>query len=155
DLKIRSTRFERVRQEVRVEPAQLLHIKEFLHPGVQQIADILPAGLGRFILNRGWANRLVAKLAGGGRILETTSLGGYLLLYALASLRALRPCSLRFQHEQARMDAWLQQIPVLVREDYALALRLAESPRLLKGYGATLALGSRNFDAILNALPRL
>lgn len=155
DLKIRSTRFERVRQEVRVEPAQLLHIKEFLHPGVQEIADILPAGLGRFILNRGWAKRLVAKLAGGGRILETTSLGGYLLLYALASLRALRPRSLRFQHEQARMDAWLQQIPVLVREDYALALRLAESPRLLKGYGATLALGSRNFDAILNALPRL
>ena len=49
----------------------------------------------------------------------------------------------------------MQQIPVLVKEDYALALRLAESPRLLKGYGETLALGSRNFDAILNALPRL
>lgn len=155
DLKIRSTRFERVRQEVRVEPAQLLHIKEFLHPGVQEIADILPAALGRFLLNSGWAKLLVTKLAGGGRILETTSLGGYLQLYAVASLRPLRPRSFRFQHEQARMDAWLQQIPVLVKEDYALALRLAESPRLLKGYGETLALGSRNFDAILNALPRL
>jgi len=155
DLKIRSTRFERVRQEVRVEPAQLLHIKEFLHPGAQEFADFLPAGLGRFLLNSGWAKRLVVKLAGGGRILETTSLGGYLQLYAIASLRVLRPRSFRFQHEQARMDAWLQQIPALVKEDYALALRLAESPRLMKGYGETLALGSRNFDAILRALPRL
>jgi indolepyruvate ferredoxin oxidoreductase beta subunit len=155
DFKIRRARFERVRQEARVEQAQLLHIKEFLHPGIQEIADIMPAALGRFLLNSGLAKSVVAKLAGDGKILETSSLSGYLQLYTISSFRVLRPRSLRFQHEQVRIDAWIREIPALVKEDYALALRVAESPRLLKGYGDTYALGSRNFDAIVGALPRL
>ena len=46
DLKIRRTRFDRVHQDARVDPAQMLQIKEFLHPRVQEIADMVPAPLG-------------------------------------------------------------------------------------------------------------
>ncbi|MGB9242870.1 MAG: indolepyruvate oxidoreductase subunit beta family protein, partial [Candidatus Acidiferrales bacterium] len=47
DLKIRRTRFDRVQQDARVDPSQMLQIKEFLHPRVQEIADMVPAPLGR------------------------------------------------------------------------------------------------------------
>ena len=50
ELKIRPSRFERVREEVRVNDGQMLEIAEFMHPRTQEIADTLPAPLGRFIL---------------------------------------------------------------------------------------------------------
>ena len=155
DLKIRRARFERVHKEVRVGAKQLLRINEFLHPRVQEIADILPAPLGRFLVNTGWARRVVGWLAGNGRILQTTSLSGYLQLYAIAGMRPLRRSSLRFDEEHQKITAWLGQLPDLAREDRALALEVAECPRLVKGYGDTHALGTRNFEAIMGALPSL
>ena len=155
DLKIRGTRFARVREEARVEGSQVLHIHEYLHPGVQEIADIAPAGLGGFLLKTRWAHKLVRALVGNGRIVKTTSLGGYLQLYVLASLRPMRPRSLRFREENRNIAVWLARIPSLLREDHALALEYAECPRLIKGYGETYALGSRNFSAIMDALPHL
>ena len=55
ELKIRPSRFARVREEVQAADGQILEIAEFLHPRVQEIADTLPAGLGRWLLNTGWA----------------------------------------------------------------------------------------------------
>jgi indolepyruvate ferredoxin oxidoreductase, beta subunit len=155
DLKIRRTRFDRVREEVRLDSTQVLHINEFLHPGVQEIADIAPAGIGRFFLRSKWAGSVVKWFTGDGRIVRTTSLSGYLQLYFLASLRPLRPRSLRFVEEQPKIDTWLKDIPSLAGQDYALAIEFAECPRVLKGYGETYALGLRNFNAIMAAIPRL
>ena len=155
DLKIRRTRFDRVREEVRLESGQLLHINEFLHPGIQEIADIAPAGIGRFLLRSKWAGGLVKSFTGDGRIVRTTSLIGYLQLYFLASLRPLRPRSLRFMAEQPKIETWLGEIPSLAAQDYQLAVEFAECPRVLKGYGETYALGTRNFNAIMAAMPRL
>lgn len=39
--------------------------------------------------------------------------------------------------------------------DYDLACEVAECPRLIKGYGDTHVLGSRNFDLLMQALPVL
>ena len=50
ELKIRPSRFARVRAEVQAADGQILEIAEFLHPRVQEIADTLPAGLGRWLL---------------------------------------------------------------------------------------------------------
>lgn len=155
DLKTRRGRFEKVTGEARVEPAQLLQIHEFLHPGVQEIADILPAGLGRWLLKTGFARKAVERFAGGGRILETTSLHGFLQLYALASLRPWRRKSLRYAVETRKIDAWLACIAPLAGEDYALAVEVAKCPRLVKGYGDTHISGTRNFDAVMSAVGKL
>ena len=45
-----------------------------------------------------------------GRIIKTSSLRGYLLLYAMAGLRRWRRGSLRYSVENARIEAWLAQI---------------------------------------------
>jgi len=86
---------------------------------------------------------------------ETTSLGGFLQLYAIASLRPLRRRSLRFRREHTLIASWMTVIPPVAREDYALAREIAECPRLVKGYGETHQRGSRNFATVMGALPRL
>ncbi len=155
DLKTRRSRFARVRGEVRAGDDQLLEIREFLHPRVEEIADTLPAGLGRWLLRTGWARGLVARRTTQGRIVSTTSLSGYLMLYAVASLRRIRRRSLRHAAESARIDGWLREIARLAPRQRALACELAACQRLVKGYGDTHARGLGNFERLLQLLPRL
>jgi indolepyruvate ferredoxin oxidoreductase beta subunit len=155
DLKIRSERFQRVHGEARVGAGQVLKIHEFLHPRVQEIADVLPAGLGRWLLGSAWARGLVERYTRRGRTVETTSLAGYMQLYALALLRPLRRRSLRFEAEHRKIGQWLTTVLEVAREDYALALEVAECPRLVKGYGDTHRRGSESFEALMGALPTL
>jgi indolepyruvate ferredoxin oxidoreductase, beta subunit len=155
DLKTRRARFQRVQQEARVTQTQVLQINEFLYPRVEEFADIMPAGLGVWILRSNWLTKLINRLAGKGKVLQTTSLTGFLRLYSVASLRRWRRSTLRFKREHQRIDAWLSTVKELVAVDYDLACELAECPRLIKGYGDTHALGSRNFDSVMQAIPML
>jgi len=155
DLKTRRTRFERVEADARVASNQLLQIKEFLHPKVEEFADIMPAALGAWMLRTEWFTRFINRLAGKGKILQTTSLSGFLQLYMLAGLRGFRPRTLRFKREQKRITDWLEKLKDVAKTDSALALEVAECARLVKGYGDTYLLGTRNFESLMNALLRL
>jgi indolepyruvate ferredoxin oxidoreductase beta subunit len=155
DLKTRRARFARVRLEARAGDAELLRIHEFLHPRLAEIADILPAALGRRLLDSGWARRRVERFTGTGKVVQTTSIVGFLQLYVLAGLRPWRRKSLRYQRERQQIDRWLALLVTLAGEDFGLACEMAELPHLLKGYGDTHAQGSRNFEAIMNTLPEL
>ncbi len=90
ELKIRPNRFARVRKEAKVEDGQILEIAEFFHPRTQEIADTLPAALGGWLMRTGWARGLLDRFTRKGRIIKTTSIGGFVLLYLLASLK---PCA--------------------------------------------------------------
>jgi indolepyruvate ferredoxin oxidoreductase beta subunit len=155
DLKIRRTRFERVQRESRANSSQLLQINEYLHPGVEEISDMLPARLGQWLLDTPWARRLLQRVTERGRIVQTTSLHGFLQLYIISGFRRWRRDSLRFRHERQRIEAWLEQIPALAAENFALALEVAEFPRVVKGYGDTHVRGRKSFDALMGALALL
>lgn len=155
DLKTRRSRFARVGREVRLKGDQQLGIAEFLHPRVEEIADTLPAGLGRWLLATGWARSLVGRFTRQGRVVRTSSVPGFLLLYTVASLRLIRRRSLRFVTEHGRIDGWLDAIRRLGATHPALALEVARAQRLIKGYGDTHARGWRNYQRIMAALPRL
>jgi indolepyruvate ferredoxin oxidoreductase beta subunit len=155
DLKTRRTRFERVAGEVRLADGQLLAINEFMHPRIEEIADVLPAGVGRWMLASRMARGLVGRFTRSGRVVRTSSLSGFLQLYAIASLRGWRRRSLRFATEHARIDAWLVQVRRLAATHPALALELARAQRLVKGYGDTHARGWGNFQRLLSELPAL
>lgn len=152
DLKTRRGRFRRVRDEVRLEHTQVLQINEYLHPRVEEIADTLPAWLGRWLLDTPWARSLVARLTARGRVVQTSSVSGFLLLYGIASLRPLRRSSLRFAEETGRIGQWLARVRETAATDPALALELALCQRLVKGYSDTHARGLRNFQTVLAAL---
>ncbi len=155
DLKIRAERFERVRSEVRAEPGQVVRIHEYLHPHAGDIADFLPARIGGWLLASGWARRVVDRLTRRGRVLNTTSVLGYLQLYMLARMRPMRRRSLRFQRERLRIRAWLALVAEIAASDPALARELAECPRVLKGYGDTYRHGSRQFERLMEAAQQL
>lgn len=153
ELKTRQTRFERVRREVQAKKEQILEIAEYMHPRLQEIAETLPAPLGRLLLRRGPVRSLVERMTSKGRVIKTTSISGFLLLSAVASLKPWRRRSLRYQAEQAHLEAWLGKVLETAAVDYGLAVELAECLNLVKGYGDTHVRGHANYAAILRALP--
>ena len=155
DLKTRASRFARVRAEVRAKPDQILRITEFMHPRVQEIADTLPAPVGRWLLRSGAPRRLVERLTARGRHVETTAIGGFLLLRGIAALRRIRRHTLRFVEEQERIEAWLGRIGALAGRDPELALQVARCQRLVKGYGDTHTRGWTNFQRLMQETDRL
>ncbi|HVC62366.1 MAG TPA: indolepyruvate oxidoreductase subunit beta family protein [Acetobacteraceae bacterium] len=155
DLKTRASRFDRVRAELRVKPGQLLRITEFMHPRVQEIADTLPAPIGRWLLRPGPPRRLMEKLTARGRHVETTAISGFLLLRSIAALRRFRRRTLRFVEEQARIEEWLGRIGAVAPRDPALALEVARCQRLVKGYGDTHDRGWTNFQRLMQETDRL
>ena len=148
DLKTRDSRFARVRGEVRAGAEQVLAIQEYLHPRLQEIAETMPAPLGRWLLASGAPRRWVERLAARGRVVETSSLRGYLMLAAVASLRRWRRSTLRYALENARIEAWLADLCAVAPAEPALALEIARCQRLVKGYGDTHARGWRNFETL-------
>lgn len=155
DLKTRRSRFHRVGGEVKLGATQLLGIHEFLHPRIEEIADTLPAGLGRWLLATPWARACIEPFTRKGRVVQTSAIRGYLLLYLIAAMRPLRPRSLRFSVEHQRINDWLADIARLAPTDSALALEVARAQRLVKGYGDTHARGWGNFQRLMAALPAL
>jgi indolepyruvate ferredoxin oxidoreductase beta subunit len=155
DLKIRASRFQRVADEAGVKPGQLLEIREFLHPRLQEIAETVPAPLGRFLLKPGFARRAVERLTAEGKVLETTSVRGFLQLYMVAGLKQWRRKNLRYAAEQESIEGWLKLVMDTARRDYTLGVEAAELRTLVKGYGDTHERGSKNFAAITAVIPRL
>lgn len=155
ELKIRPSRFERVREEVRVSDGQILEIAEFMHPRTQEIADTLPAGLGRFILNTGWVRALIDRMTRKGRVVKTSSLRGFLLLYMVAALKPLRPRSLRYGVEQQHLEDWLATVRRMAATHYDLAVEIAAARNLVKGYGDTHERGRARFETLMGLLPSL
>jgi indolepyruvate ferredoxin oxidoreductase beta subunit len=155
DLKIRRSRFERVRDEVKLVDGQILEIAEFMHPRVEEIADTLPASVGRWLLRTRWARRLAGRFTRQGRTVKTTSLRGFLLLYLVASLRSWRRRSLRFAVEQQSIATWLALVDRTATENYALAVEVARMRGLIKGYGDTYARGREKYDLLAAQVPAL
>jgi indolepyruvate ferredoxin oxidoreductase beta subunit len=155
ELKIRPSRFERVREEVRVNDGQILEIAEFMHPRTQEIADTLPAPLGRFMLNTSWVRSLTDHMTRKGRVVKTSSLRGFLLLYMVAAFKPLRPRSLRYGVEQKYLEDWLGLVQRTAGTHYDLAVEVAAARNLVKGYGDTHERGRARFETLMNLLPAL
>ncbi len=152
ELKIRASRFARVRTEVGVAPGQVLRIREFMHPRVEEIAETLPGVLGRVALRAPWRGA-VERMTRRGRQVETTAVGGFLLLWGVAGLRRWRRSTARFAREDAAIGAWLGRIGGLAPGP--LAIEVARLQTLVRGYSDTLVRGRRNFDLLMAAARRV
>ncbi len=151
ELKIRASRFDRVREEVLARDGQIVEIAEFLHPRPQEIVESVPAPLGRFLQRNAMARALLSRATRSGKVVNTTSIRGFVLLSAVASLKPRRRSSMRYQDEQRHLESWLAEIARIAPLDYQMALEIAECQRLVKGYGDTHARGRASYKAILEA----
>jgi indolepyruvate ferredoxin oxidoreductase, beta subunit len=151
DLKTRKSRFERVREEVQAGPNEPVHVTEFLKPGLDEFAAILPSFLA-------WPLKRLARLTGLadklnlGMHVRTTSVTGFLMLRCLARLRPLRPLTSRWHEEQKLIGRWLAAIIAAAKHHSGLALEIALCGRLIKGYAETHQRGKANFLRILETL---
>jgi indolepyruvate ferredoxin oxidoreductase, beta subunit len=151
DLKTRASRFERVRREVGAKAHEPVVVIDYLKPGVEEFASVLPASLGRKLLD--WAERRGKLDAYNiGMHIKTSSVPGFLLVRALAWLRPWRPMTYRYRDEQQLIERWLGLVGDAAKRDTALALEVADCARLIKGYGETHRRGKANFLAIVDAL---
>jgi indolepyruvate ferredoxin oxidoreductase beta subunit len=149
DLKSRKNRFERVRKEVQAKADEPVHIVEYLKPGVEEVAAVLPAGLSKAFLAFAKKRGLTHKL-NVGIYVKTTSVFGFLMLRSLAWLRPLRRMMARYGEEQALITRWLDAIGNA--HDNGLALEIALCGRLIKGYGDTHRRGKDNFLRIMDTI---
>jgi indolepyruvate ferredoxin oxidoreductase beta subunit len=151
DLKSRPERFERIRRDSEAKPGQLLTVIDYLKPGADEIAAMLPRKLGA---------RLQARIARGKSIpgvgrglhLNATSISGYVTLRGLAAMKRFRRGSLRFAEEQTAIDAWLDAMERALTRSPEFALALAGLPRVLKGYAETHARGRANYRTLFEGL---
>ena len=149
--KTRLARMERIRDEAKARPDQLLEVREFLHPQIDEITDTLPTVLGAVLRRSKLFGRLVHTATHKGMILNTTSVRGYTLLSTMARFRPIRPRSLRFGREQKAIEQWLGQALQVAPGDSELAREMIECQGVLKGYGATWEHGSESFTALMAA----
>ncbi|WP_340538541.1 indolepyruvate oxidoreductase subunit beta family protein [Nocardioides sp. GXZ039] len=153
--KIRRHRLQKVREEAKAAPDQLLNVREYLHPQLEEIADTLPSWLGRRVNASSWYARLVARLTRKGMVVNTTGVIGYSMLWVMAMFRPTRPRSYRFGREQVAIDAWLDTAVDAAATDYDLACEIIENQRVLKGYGETHHHGVESFTKLTAAAERL
>jgi indolepyruvate ferredoxin oxidoreductase beta subunit len=151
DLKTRASRFERVRKEVGAKNGEPVVVIDFLKPGVEEFASLLPYFLGKKLIS--WAeSRGKLDAYNVGMHVKTSGVLGYLMVRSLAWLKPWRPHSYRYREEQQLIGRWLARVREAAARSAPLALELAECARLIKGYGDTHRRGKANFLAILDAL---
>src|SRR5262249_44110078 len=136
DLKTRPTRFAEVRSEVRAKPDEPIAVTEFFKPGIEEVAAILPAGLGRRLQRWGEKRNRITRLRLPMHV-RTTTIWGFLRLWLVARLRFLRRGSFRYAEENQAIEQWLGMLAAALARDEALAAAIATLPRLRKGYGDT------------------
>lgn len=148
DLKTRAARFERIRSEMGAQD-KTLQLTEFMHPRAEEIAGMMPAGMGaRYEASPSKMARL-DRWFNKGRRVRTHRLGNFMMLYVLGGLRGYRRRTLRHQYEQEHLSKWLQVCGQAATKNYDYAVELLRCRRLIKGYSDTHARGLSKFDRVL------
>jgi indolepyruvate ferredoxin oxidoreductase beta subunit len=150
-VKISAARIAEVRAEVQAKPGEAVHVIEFLKPGIDEFASILPRSLAEKALAWAKKNGHEHKL-NVGMHLRTTGVFGFLMLRAMAALQPWRPRTARYAEEQALINRWLEAVAQAASVSNELAQEIAQLGRLIKGYGDTNRRGKDNFNRIMESL---
>ncbi len=151
DLKTRPDRFAGIRREAEMTPGQILVVEDFLKPGPEEIAAMLPVALGERMMRRVARGKSFPFLGTGLKI-RSNGIVGHAVMRVLARFRNSRRGSLRYREEQARIETWLAAMEKSLPRAPSFASALAELPSVLKGYGETQARGNRSYARIMAAL---
>ncbi len=151
DLKSRPERMARVRREVGAKADEPLVVTEFLKPGFEEVASILPPSLGRALTRFADAKPSRRKFHVPMRV-KTNTVFGYVRLHMLAKMRFWRPHTYRYAEEWAEIEAWLTALERAAGHSYDLALEIAGLPNLRKGYSDTHRRGVANYRRVFSEL---
>lgn len=151
DLKTRAPRLDRIRQEMGAGDANLVELTEFFHPRAEEVASLMPAGMGAKWEANPKRMALLSRLFGKGRRLRTHTLRAFIMLHFLGGLKRYRMKTRRHQVEEGHLKAWLADSLAVLESDYALAVEMLKNRRLVKGYSDTHARGLTKFGSVMGA----
>ena len=150
-LKIKPDRFKKIKKEVNIKSNQILLIQDIFKPGINEIAAMLPARIGKwFIKNKKIMSHL--PFIGKGMKINSLTISGFIILKFLSSFRHIRPVSLRYNEEQKNIDIWINNLILSLNKSISFSEGLADMPQLLKGYGDTWDRGIKKYNKINDVL---
>ena len=155
DLKVRGSRFARVRSEVGARDDQIVYTTEYMHPRMEEVCGSLPKRLGEWIERRPELFARLDKWVNKGRRVRTGTVLWFVGLYLVSAMRGMRRGTLRHHRESKHRETWLLTAMSLLSSNYDLALEALECRRLVKGYSDTHARGLSKFDKVMAAIPQL
>lgn len=155
DLKVRGSRFERVRKEVGAKDDQIVYMTEYMHPRMEEVCGTMPKAMGLWIESRPRLFERLDRFVNRGRRVKTGTLFWFLSLYVVSALRRTRRGTLRHMREVEHREAWLAAAANLLGVNYDLAVEVLNNRRLVKGYSDTHARGLSKFDRVMSALSML
>ncbi len=135
-LKIRQSRFDRIKDERGIKPRQVYVLRDYLKPDAYEIYGLFPArfvdGLlpifRKLFVGRQWHLELTPR---------TNSLLGVLTFWFLTLFIPLRPWSYRYRDEWRGIDEYTDRVLRYLDMDFELAVLMAETADMIKGYGHT------------------
>ena len=140
-LKLKPGRLDRIRRDMGVKPGQILQVTDYLKPDAAEIYGIMPNVLvgpmlllGRITGIGGWLGRQHFTFQQHPKV---TSFSGHMTFRFLTLFKPFRLSSHRFRQEWRLIRQYTALVIANARLDYELALLIAESGRLVKGYGDT------------------
>ncbi len=139
ELKIRSERFRKIAEDMRIGNEQIYRVSDYLKPDAYEIYGLLPYFVVKpFVKILG--SRMVKRIIGNRTItLEqrpvTTSFLGFLRLWLVSKLKFMRPWSYRYREERKLAERYKEAVIRYTKLNYDLGLLVAESGSLIKGYG--------------------
>ncbi len=140
ELKIKSERFKRIKEEMRLRDDQVFKVVDYLKPDAEELYGLLPniiiAPFVRIIespiFRKIWRRKKPITFA---QTPTTTSFSGYLRLWMMTKIKFMRPHSYRFRKERALMRKYRESTIYYAGLDYKLGSLIARSGSMVKGYG--------------------
>ena len=140
ELKIRSDRFKRIKEEMRLRDDQVFKVIDYLKPDAEEIYGLLPyvlvAPVIRFtesrVFKKVWKRK---KPLTFGQTPTTTSFTGFARLWFLTRIKFLRRHSFRYKKEHRLIKKYIESIKHYSVLDYNLGCLIAASAAMVKGYG--------------------
>ncbi len=140
ELKIKSDRFKRIREEMRIKDDQVFHVVDYLKPDAEEIYGLLPNVLVAPVLSftqtrlfkKIWRRKKPLTM---GQTPVTNSFSGYLRMWMLTKIKFMRPQSHRYKKEHKLIKRYTETLNKYSTYDYKLTCLIAQSAQMVKGYG--------------------
>jgi indolepyruvate ferredoxin oxidoreductase beta subunit len=140
DLKIKSDRFKRIKEEMRLRDDQVFRVVDYLKPDAEEIYGLLPYFLvapvvrftGTGLFKKIWPRK---KPLTFGQTPVTTSFSGYAMLWFLTKMKFMRRHSFRYRKEHALIKKYRESVKYYASLDYRVGCLVAKSASMVKGYG--------------------
>lgn len=148
DQKTRTERFSEMYNQVDAKKDDLVHTLDYLHPSFDEVTGFMPSKLGKKLEHNQSLKSFFNKYLDKDRRMYSTSFFGFTMLYILGGMKNWRLKTLRHHVEMNNVNYWLKNIEQVVDKNYNLAVQIAKTYRLKKGYGCTYERGASKFSYI-------